>query len=76
MVVLYTVIESLSTLFLFRFRYFFRVRGRVTAGGLAGAMASDSPCGPEAGLRQGLCVRVGPQEALGGPGEGTGAAGP
>ena len=70
MVVLYTVIESLSTLFLFRFRYFFRVRGRVTAGGLAGAMASDSPCGPEAGLRQGLCVRVVPQEAPAGPGEG------
>lgn len=76
MVVLYTVIESLSTIFRFRFRYFFGVMGRVTAGGLAGAMASDSPCGPEAGLRQGLCVRVGPQEAPVGPVRGRGAAGP
>lgn len=76
MVVLYTVIESLSTLFLFRFRYFFGVMSRVTAGGLAGAMASDSPCGPETGLRRGLCVRVGLQEAPGGPGEGWDAAGP
>ena len=70
MVVLYTVIESLSTLFLFRQRYFFVVRGRVMGRVTAGAMASDSPCGPEAGLRQGLCVRVVPQEAPAGPGEG------
>ena len=70
MVVLYTVIESLSTLFLFRQRYFFRVTAGGLAGAMAGAMASDSPCGPEAGLRQGLCVRVGPWEAPVGPGEG------
>ena len=46
------------------------VRGRVMGRVTAGAMASDSPCGPEAGLRQGLCVRVVPQEAPAGPGEG------